>query len=527
MRAAIYARFSTELQSDKSVEDQFALCEEFARRQRYQIVGHYSDHARTGTTLHGRAGLWRLLEHARSGRFDVLVVEALDRLSRDQEDLPGIYKRLSFAGIDIIAVHDGKADALQVGIRGLVSTLMIDDLKHKIRRGMTGVVSDGRIAGGKAYGYRPVPGRPGEPEIDAAEADVVRRIMRQYADGQSPRDIARSLNEDGIPSPRGTTWNASTLNGNEGRGYGILTNPIYAGEIVWNRVRMVRDPDTGKRISRPNPPEEWRRASAPHLRIVDADLWHAVQERKEGRAPVKPMPKIDRRAKRILSGLLKCCHCGGGLTMHDRRGEAIRITCATAKESGSCHNRKRYRLDLIERSVIDMIISRLREPEQVRAWLAEVQADQRDASKRRARAEKALATANSKMERLQMNLIDGRIEADFFDRQVVLIRAEVAQARAALDEAPLETVVTMESAAVRQMADVLGELARDLPSLDPVKDRDIFEGFRALIARVIVHDREDGRVMCEIIGDIAPLVGGDRRGFLVAEEGFEPPTQGL
>ena len=85
----------------------------------------------------------------------------------------------------------------------------------------------------------------------------------------------------------------------------------------------------------------------------------------------------------------------------------------------------------------------------------------------------------------------------------------------------------MESAAVRQMADVLGNLARDLPSLDPVKDRDIFEEFRALISRVIVHDREDGRVMCEIFGDIAPLVGGDRRGFLVAEEGFEPPTQGL
>ncbi|WP_074968765.1 hypothetical protein [Paracoccus aminovorans] len=77
-----------------------------------------------------------------------------------------------------------------------------------------------------------------------------------------------------------------------------------------------------------------------------------------------------------------------------------------------------------------------------------------------------------------------------------------------MDEAPSEHVVTMESAALRQMADALGELARDLPSIDPVKNPDIFEGFRTLILRVIVHDREDGRVMCEIIGDIAPLVGG-------------------
>ena len=150
MRAAIYARFSTEMQNEKSVEDQFALCDEFARRQRYEIVGRYSDHARTGTTVHGRDGLWRLLDDARTGRFDVLVVEALDRLSRDLEDLAGIHKRLTFAGIEIVAVHDGKADALQVGIRGIVSTLMITDLKHKIRRGMSGVVSDGRIAGGRA-----------------------------------------------------------------------------------------------------------------------------------------------------------------------------------------------------------------------------------------------------------------------------------------------------------------------------------------------------------------------------------------
>ena len=526
MRAAIYARFSTDLQNDRSVEDQTHLCEDYSKRQGYEIVGRYADRARSGTTVHGRDGLWSLLDDARAGRFQVVVVEALDRLSRDQEDLAGIHKRLSFAGIEIMAVHDGKADALQVGIRSLVSTLMLTDLKHKIRRGMGGVVKDGRVAGGKAYGYRPVPGRPGEPEIMADEADIVRRIFREYVDGSVPRDIAKRLNDDGIPAPRGPRWNASTLNGNDGRAYGILTNPIYGGEIVWNRVRMVMDPDTGRRVSRPNPESEWKRSSAPQLRIVGEALWEAAQARKLGR--LKSHPKqMDPRAKRLLSGLLKCSHCGGGLTMHDKRGDVVRVTCSTAKESGSCANRKRYRLDKIERAVVDHVVQKLSQPEAVQAWLDEVQTEQRDGSKLRARAERDMATAQAKLDRLQTNLIDGRIEPEFFDRQVGAIRAEVAAAKAAMEMAPLANVVRLHPAAIAGMSEVIAALSEELSSIDPVEDRDMLDAFRSLIERVVIHDREDGYATCEIVGRLAPLVARSWGGPVVAEEGFEPPTQGL
>lgn len=517
MRAAIYARFSTDLQNDRSVEDQFALCEEYSQRQGYRIVGRYSDRARTGSTVHGRDGLWRLLDDARSAQFDVLVVEALDRLSRDQEDLAGIHKRLSFAGIEIMAVHDGRADAIQVGIRGLMSALMLTDLKHKIRRGMTGVVNDGRVAGGKAYGYRPVPGRPGQPEIYEEEAQVVRRIFAEYVQGAVPRDIAKRLNDDAIPAPRGTRWNASTLNGNEGRAYGILTNPIYAGEIVWNRVRMIRNPDTGKRVSRPNPESEWRRAEAPHLRIVDAEVWQVAQDRKTGRSKFHPKA-TDPRAKRLLTGLVKCGCCGGGLTMHDRRGEVVRVTCSTAKESGSCANRKRYRLDKIERAVVDHVVARLSEPESVRAWLANVQAEQKDTAKVRAKAEKAVSAAQGKLDRLQVNLIEGRIEADFFDRQVVAVRAELAAARAMLEVAPPANVVTLHPASLSMMAEHLRVLSEELPTIDPVEDRDMMDAFRSLIDRVVIHDRDEGAVACEIVGRIAPLVEQSWGGPVVAED---------
>ena len=156
--------------------------------------------------------------------------------------LAGIHKRLSFLGIEIDAVHDGTADAILVGIRGLVGQMQREDDAKKVRRGMAGVVGDGHHAGGRAFGYRPVPGRRGELQIVEEEAEVVRRIFAAYAAGRPPREIAGDLNRDGIAPPRGASWNASTINGNSRRGTGIIFNELYVGRIVWNKVRMVKDP---------------------------------------------------------------------------------------------------------------------------------------------------------------------------------------------------------------------------------------------------------------------------------------------
>jgi hypothetical protein len=122
MRTAIYARFSTELQQERSIEDQFALCRAYAAKNGHDVIGTYDDRARSGASIFGRDGLMRMMDAARDGAFDVILVEALDRLSRDQEDLAGLWKRLNFLGIELRAVHDGKADQIQIGIRGLSRT---------------------------------------------------------------------------------------------------------------------------------------------------------------------------------------------------------------------------------------------------------------------------------------------------------------------------------------------------------------------------------------------------------------------
>jgi site-specific DNA recombinase len=249
---------------------------------------------------------------------------------------------------------------------GSLREMFIENLVVHIRRGMEGVIRNGRHAGGRAYGHRPVLSKPGELEIIEVEAEIVRRIFAEYVGGKSPRDIARGLNNAGITPPRGDSWSASTINGNLQRGQGLLLNEIYVGKIVWNKVRMIKNPTTKKRISRPNPPDQWRVAEAPHLRIIGDDLWQAAQARKRetskadaGAAPAKPRPHKQRR---ILAGLLRCGSCGGSMVSAGDRYGTYRIQCSTFRESGKCTNGRRVKRDDVEHLTFSGMQRELAEP---------------------------------------------------------------------------------------------------------------------------------------------------------------------
>ncbi|MBZ7923143.1 recombinase family protein [Ensifer adhaerens] len=533
-RAAIYARFSTDLQSERSVDDQIELCREFATRQGYIVARSYFDKARSGASIFGRDGLLSLMDDAREGKFDVVVVEALDRLSRDQEDLAGLHKRLTFAGVEIVAVHDGTADAIQVGIRGLVSTLFLADLKNKIRRGMTGVIRDGRHAGGRAYGYRPTPGQPGMLQIFEPEAEIVRRIFAETLGGSLPREIAADLNRDGISPPRGLNWNASTISGSAQRGNGIIRNPLYCGRIVWNRIRMVRDPETGKRVSRPNDSSEHRAADAPHLAIVDVITYEEALATLEGRAKKAQGGQDTRRPKRLLSGLLRCAHCGGGMSMHDRSGDIIRIRCSRSKESGTCANQRRYNLNKIEAAVISGLTDQLLHPELLAEYVRVYHEERRDevakAARERTSNERRLADLHGQLERLMQALARGILPIEAVEGQYKPLQNERDRVAAELALIPSAPVLELHPHAANQYRKAVENLAARLNELDPKADAGALAEFRSLVDSVIVHDRKDGGVEVEVIGHLSALVGAKAEllgGRMVAEEGFEPPTQGL
>nr|WP_244295000.1 MULTISPECIES: recombinase family protein [Paracoccus] len=263
LRAVIYARYSSDLQSASSIEDQIRLCRERAARAGWQIVGSYEDAATSGASLM-RPGIQRLQQDARERRFDVVISEALDRLSRNQADIAALYQNLTFAGVAIETLAEGRIDEMHIGLKGTMNALFIKDLAAKTRRGLRGRVEDGKSGGGNSYGYDVVkkfdahsePIR-GDRTINAAQAAVIRRIFTEYNAGLSSRTIAMTLNREGVPGPMGREWGPSTIHGNRERGTGILNNELYVGRLVWNRQSFVKDPDTGRRVSRLNPESEW------------------------------------------------------------------------------------------------------------------------------------------------------------------------------------------------------------------------------------------------------------------------------
>jgi hypothetical protein len=115
----------------------------------------------------------------------------------------------------------------------------------------------------------------------------------------------------------GDFWSASTIHGNRARGSGLLSNALYDGRLVWNKVTLRKDPRTGKRVSRVNPELEWQTTSVPHLRIVEAETFAAAQIRMKERSHLKT-PAARRKPRHLLSGLLRCGCCGGALVAKDR-----------------------------------------------------------------------------------------------------------------------------------------------------------------------------------------------------------------
>ena len=223
MRAAIYARFSSDLQDARSITDQVALARKYADSRNFSLAGIYEDAAISGASVINRPGLQRLLSDASSRKVDVLVTESLDRLSRSQADIAALYERLTFLGVRIETLADGHVSEIHVGLKGTMAALFLKDLAQKTRRGQIGRVKAGRIPGGKSYGYDVVPSGDdcGRRLINEREAAIIRRIYKEYASGRGTLAIVKDLNGDQVPGPSGGAWNVSALVGSPKRRNGL------------------------------------------------------------------------------------------------------------------------------------------------------------------------------------------------------------------------------------------------------------------------------------------------------------------
>jgi site-specific DNA recombinase len=538
-RVAVYARYSSELQHERSIDDQFALCREFAARHNWTVTATYADRAISGASIHGRHEFQRMVEDAHERRFDVVLAEDIDRLARNQADGARLYETLAFLGIPVWTVADGDTNEMHWGLKGTMSALFLKTHALKVRRGQAGRVRAGKIPGGLSYGYRVVRMTDaagelvrGEREIVEAEAEVVQRIFRDTIAGLTAREIAAALNREGVPAPRGGTWNASTINGSKRRGNGILRQHLYAGRLVWNRQHFVKNPDTGKRITRINADGELHFADVPQLRIIEESEWQRVQEIMAGKSAGYGAP-AKRKSPHLFSGLMKCGSCGRSYVAGGG-SKWPRFICAGRREAGICDNRRMISARIIEERALAVLERDLLDERTIAAVVSEYAAERRRLKATREQEERRRSRRLSEIERAVKGLI-ALVESGA-DPQSVLPRlkeleTERERLRADGRDAGSDVIQLHPGIADRYRAIARG-LRAALAERSADRKHEAVALIRSMIEKIVIypHNDQQGRDL-ELVGQLAALLGpedlhnGMRRA--VAEDGFEPPTRGL
>lgn len=264
MKAATYARYSTEGQSHASIEDQQRECERIARRAGYEIVAQFSDAGVSGGTAE-RPGYQALLAAARGAGFDAIISEDVSRLWRNLAEQAPRLAELQDRGVRVITHDlDTNIDSSELlgAVSGAMNSIYRKEISRRTRRGMEGLALAGKSTGGTCYGYHGAAPAP-------HQATVVQTIFVWRAEGASIAAIARRLNTSGVAGPRGGSWGPSTI-------FAILANPRYRGAVVYGKMichRSAVDSRRQRRVARPEPivkrHDETRR-------IISEELWSKV-----------------------------------------------------------------------------------------------------------------------------------------------------------------------------------------------------------------------------------------------------------
>jgi site-specific DNA recombinase len=544
-KAAIYARFSTDLQRKESIEDQFRVVERLAERHSFQVVARFSDEAISGGTTQ-RPGYQAMLKAARAGAFNVILAEDTSRLWRNNAEQAPRLAELSDLGIQVVA-HDldtrHESAEIMGAIGGAMNSAYRKEIGRRTRRGLEGKARAGKSAGGKSYGYISAAAAGKEQRvIDPVQAAVIKRMFEMYASGSSAKTIAATLNREKIPSPgsawarssrRCSGWLCSAIAGDPVRGTGIINNDSYRGVVVWNRSRWIRSAaDSKNRRAVANPRSEWIEQRNESLRIITDELWQRVKDRQRQRAHTigvrvkaglsKKEAATGRQPRYVFSGWLTCSECGSRYTMLNRR----QYGCASYINGRACANDRLVRRDLVEDRMLAHIRGALADDE----MLDEVE---RRLRKVLAAGRKAKPDNRARMVdlRAQVENLVNAIAAGGMRTSAALGRklAEVEDDLGRLEAAPAMSAVVPLVTNIKARAKAIIHSLPKLLETDPEKARAALRD-AGVSAQIMLRPAKDGpHLNAEFDLEVVALaaLGNGLAESMVAGAGFEPATFGL
>ena len=423
-RAAVYTRVSSEQQDteDKtSLDEQLATCRAYASERGYQVVEEYRETA-SGTDR--KRPLFRqMLDRARHGEIDTIVVWRSDRLGRGIAPAADLLEAVEIHDVQLEAVND-TIDRRLMGLMASIAGLEREALLERTRAGKRGAAKAGRIPAGQiAYGYRR--GSDGQAEVDEYKAAVVRRMFSMCVeDGLGVRQIADRLTAEGVPNPSGGVrwWNGTVA--------AILRDETYTG--TWFFGTHSYKTVNGRETRTKAPRDQWIGIDVPVL--VDRKVWEKAQalktKRKKGSGGV-------RRYFYLLSQMVTCSVCGSGFGGLGRVKEGGKVLpeprryyrCAGNVYHGlKCREHPFVRAEQLEALVWSQVVDVLTDPD---SFHAAVGGDDRSDAldKDIAAAKRDLDRVQAEEDRLVRLFVSGQIDDAMLTRQrkFVTERLEAAQ----------------------------------------------------------------------------------------------------
>lgn len=354
MKAAIYARYSSDNQREESIEAQIRAINDFAKKEHIQIIKNYADEARSAMT-DDRPQFLKMIKESELGLFDTLIVHKLDRFSRNRYDSAFYKKKLKDNGVKLISVLERLDDSpesiiLESVLEGMAEYYSVN-LSREVMKGMKETALECKHNGGlPPLGYDV--DKDKHYIINEHEAKAVKLIYSMYATGIGYSSILDKLNTLGYKTKTSKHFGKNSL-------YTILTNEKYTGTYIFNKSSKKTN---GKRNSHKfKPKNEIIKIKNGMPRIISDALWDKVKEK----MMKNKYAKGSNTAKSIylLTGKIKCGSCGYAMIGHRKhcgRNKSLYeyYECSGRKRTRTC-NMKSINKNFIEKLTIDYLYKTL------------------------------------------------------------------------------------------------------------------------------------------------------------------------
>lgn len=356
-KTALYLRLSKDDEcagESQSIRTQRDILQEYAKKQGFTIIEEYSDDGYSGTNF-DRPGFRRMIADIEAGRINCVLTKDFSRLGRNSaRGLDYIDEFFPRHGVRYISVMDGY-DSLHLNsgismtapMMMFVNEMYARDISNKIRSAFQIKMEKGDyIASFATYGYQKdiEHGQKNRLVVDRQVAHIVQEIFRMAAEGASPGQIARKMNEKGAATP--AVYRCSARPYLNGEDYSkrkewtsqmvckMLKNEVYLGRTVQGKTKKI---SFKSRETKAVPREEWIRVEGTHEPLISEEIYNMARKRCVAR---RSLPT--KGFENVFSGIAVCADCGRNMTTapSGKKGTTYNLCCGGYKSYGAkeCRN---------------------------------------------------------------------------------------------------------------------------------------------------------------------------------------------